>query len=63
MTLNEYRLKKNLTYRALANQFGTIVNNTFRWCNDDVDARVKMVDGIRSIVINKVVAQEVKKGK
>ena len=61
MTLKEYKLKKNLTYRALAERFGTIVNNVFRWCQDDVDAQVKMVDGKRSIVINKVVAQEVKK--
>ena len=58
MTLEEYRINKRLSYRALAQRFGTTLNKVFRWSGQD--ALVKMVDGKRSIVINKVVAQEVK---
>ncbi len=60
MTLEEYRITKRLSYRALATRFGTTLNKVFRWCSPDVDAHVKMVNGVRSIVINKVVAEEVK---
>lgn len=62
MTPEQDRINKGLSIRAYAKRFNVKPTKMFRLCHN-TDARVKMVDGVRSIVVNKVVAQEAKKGK
>lgn len=57
MLLSEYKTKKKMTLQKLADAFDTNRDKIFRWCRDG--AEIKRIKGVRSIVLNKVVAEEV----
>jgi len=57
VTLAEYKEKKNLTYKALSEAFGTTIDKVFRWARDG--AIVKKVDGKRCIFLTKKMAEEI----
>lgn len=61
MQAEKWRIQKGYSYRKMAKRFGVTLNKIFYWCKNP-DAEVKKIKGVNTLIVNKVVAEEVKSG-